>query len=69
LNRDTPAALAEFEIAVETTVNPIRKRGFYISLAFIHLCQLDQPDLAETYLRAAEDLPGEPVEPIECATQ
>ncbi|HSJ85391.1 MAG TPA: tetratricopeptide repeat protein, partial [Acidimicrobiia bacterium] len=67
LNGDQPAALAEFNTAVETTVNPIRKRGFYLSLAAIHLCQLDQPDLAETYLRAAEDLTGEPVEPIDCA--
>ncbi len=67
LNRDQPAALAEFNTAVETTVNPIRKRGFYLSLAAIHLCLLGQPDLAETYLQAAEDLAGEPVEPIECA--
>jgi hypothetical protein len=50
-------------------VNPIRKSGFYRSLAAIHLCQLDQPDLAETYLQAAEDLAGEPLEPIDCAAQ
>lgn len=67
LNRDRPAALAEFNTAVETTVNPIRKSGFYLSLAEIHLCLLDQSDLAETYLRAAEDLAGEPMEPIVCA--
>lgn len=69
LNGDEPAALAEFETAVDTTLNPIRKSGFYNSLAVIHLCQLDQPDLAETYLRAAEDLAGEPLEPIDCASQ
>jgi tetratricopeptide (TPR) repeat protein len=69
LNGDEPAALAEFETAVDTTLNPIRKSGFYHSLAVIHLCQLDQPELAETYLRAAEDLAGEPLEPIECAAQ
>jgi len=69
LNGVEPAALAEFETAVETTVNPIRKSGFYRSLAAIHLCQLDQPDLAETYLQAAEDLAGEPLEPIDCAAQ
>jgi tetratricopeptide (TPR) repeat protein len=69
LNGDEPAALAEFETAVDTTLNPIRKSGFYRSLAVIHLCQLDQPDLAETYLRAAEDLAGEPLEPIDCAPQ
>lgn len=66
---DRPAALGEFETAVDTTVNPIRKRGFLRSLAFIHLCQLDQPEVAETYLREAEDLPGPPLEPIECAAQ
>ncbi|MGH8871093.1 MAG: TIR domain-containing protein [Acidimicrobiia bacterium] len=69
LNGDRPAALAEFDTAVDTTVNPIRKRGFYLSLGVIHLCQLDQPDLAETYLRAAEDLPGPPLEPIDCAAK
>jgi tetratricopeptide (TPR) repeat protein len=67
LNRDKPAALAEFETAVDTTLNPIRKSGFYRSLAQIHLCGLDQPDLAETYFQAAEDLAGEPLEPIVCA--
>jgi tetratricopeptide (TPR) repeat protein len=69
LNGDEPAALAEFETAVDTTLNPIRKSGFYRSLAVIHLCQLDQPELAETYLQAAEDLAGEPLAPIGCAPQ
>ncbi|MGH8950782.1 MAG: TIR domain-containing protein [Acidimicrobiia bacterium] len=66
---DEPAASDEFAIAADTMVNPIRKSGFYRSLAVIHLCQLDQPDLAETYLQAAEDLATEPVEPIDCASQ
>lgn len=69
LNGDEPTALAEFETAVDTTLNPIRKSGFYRSLAVIHLCQLDQPELAENYLRAAEDLAREPLEPIDCAAQ
>jgi tetratricopeptide (TPR) repeat protein len=69
LNRDQPAALAEFETAVDTTLNPIRKSGFYRSLALIHLCRLDQPDLAETYFQAAEDLAGESLEPIVCASR
>jgi tetratricopeptide (TPR) repeat protein len=67
LNRDQPAALAEFKTAVDTTLNPIRKSGFYRSLAQVYLCQLGQPDLAETYLRAAEDLATERVKPIVCA--
>ncbi|MGH8915350.1 MAG: hypothetical protein ACRDZM_12645, partial [Acidimicrobiia bacterium] len=69
LNADEPAALAEFETAVDTTVNPIRKSGFYHSLAAIYLCQLGQPEVAETYLQAAEDLAGEPLEPIDCAAR
>ena len=69
LNRDPTAALAEFETAVDTTLNPIRKSGFYRSLALIHLCQLDLADLAETYFQAAEDLAGEPLEPIVCASR
>ncbi|HSK07094.1 MAG TPA: tetratricopeptide repeat protein, partial [Acidimicrobiia bacterium] len=69
LNRDPTAALAEFETAVDTTLNPIRKSGFYRSLAQIHLCQLDQPDLAETYFQAAEDLAGEPLEPLVCTSR
>ena len=66
---DEPAAIAEFETAANTMVNPIRKGDFYLSLAEIHLCQLDQPDLAADYFRAAEDLAGEPLDPIECAPQ
>jgi hypothetical protein len=69
LTGDEPAAIAEFETAADTMVNPIRKSAFYRSLAEIHLCQLDQPELAETYLRAAEDLATEPLEPIVCASQ
>jgi tetratricopeptide (TPR) repeat protein len=69
LTGDEPAAIAEFETAADTMVNPIRKSAFYRSLAEIHLCQLDQPELADTYLRAAEDLATEPLEPIVCASQ
>lgn len=69
LNGDPTAALSEFETAIDTTLNPIRKSGFYRSLAQIHLCQLDQPDLADTYFQAAEDLAGEPLEPLVCTSR
>ena len=50
-NQET--AIAEFETAVDTTRNDLRKRGFYHSMA-LYMCQLDQPELAETYYREAE---------------
>ena len=49
LKEDQGRAIAEFETAVETTRNDLRKRGFYFSMAFIYECQLDQPELAEAY--------------------
>ena len=63
LKGDQEAAIAEFETAVDTTRNDLRKRGFYFSMAFIYECQLDQPELAETYLQEAESLPGPPLDP------
>jgi tetratricopeptide (TPR) repeat protein len=67
LKGDQGAALAEFETAVDTTRNDIRKRGFYHSMA-LYLCHLDQPELAETYYREAEAIPGPPLDPLQCTT-
>jgi tetratricopeptide (TPR) repeat protein len=67
LKGDQGAALAEFETAVDTTRNDIRKRGFYNSMA-LYLCHLDQPELAETYYREAEAIPGPPLDPLQCTT-
>ena len=69
LTNDQAAAIAEFETAVEITLNDIRKRGFYRSLSFIYLCQLKQPNRADAYFREAEALPGPPLEPIRCTAQ
>jgi tetratricopeptide (TPR) repeat protein len=68
LRNDREAALAEFETAVETTRNDLRKRGFYNSMAVIYLCQLGQPDLAESYYQMAEAIPGPPLDPLQCTT-
>ena len=68
LDEDQGRAIAEFETAVETTRNDIRKRGFYFSMALIYECQLDQPELAQAYLQEAESLPGPPLDPIQCTT-
>jgi tetratricopeptide (TPR) repeat protein len=68
LKGDGGAAIAEFETAVNTTRNSLRKRGFYNSMALIYLCQLDQPELAETYYREAEAITGPPLDPLQCAT-
>ena len=67
LKGDRGEAIAEFETAVNTTRNDIRKRGFYYSMAFIQ-CQLDEPDRAETYYREAEAIPGPPLDPLRCTT-
>jgi tetratricopeptide (TPR) repeat protein len=66
LERDQQAAIAEFEEAVETTRNEIRKRSFHYSLAFIYQCQLDQRDRAEVHMQEAESLPGPQLDPIQC---
>ncbi|MDP9144119.1 MAG: tetratricopeptide repeat protein [Actinomycetota bacterium] len=66
LVNDQQSAVEEFKTAVETTLDVARKRGFYTSLAVIHLCQLDQPDLADAYLEEAQNLPGPPLDPIVC---
>jgi tetratricopeptide (TPR) repeat protein len=66
LEGDQEAAVAEFERAVETTRNEVRQRGFYVALAFIFQCQLDDPARAEAYLEAAQSLPGPPLEPMQC---
>ena len=68
LKEDQGRAIAEFETAVETTRNDLRKRGFYLSMAFIYECQLDQPELAQAYMQEAESLPGPPPDPIQCTT-
>lgn len=68
LKGDHGAAIADFETAVDTTRNDIRKRGFYYSMALIY-CQLDQPERAETLYREAEAMPGPPLEPFQCTTQ
>jgi tetratricopeptide (TPR) repeat protein len=68
LRGDQGSALTEFETAVETTRNDVRKRGFYVSLAFIYQCQLDEPERAEAYLQEAEALPGPPLDPLQCPT-
>jgi tetratricopeptide (TPR) repeat protein len=69
LEGDQGAAIAEFEAAVATTRNDIRKRDFYHSMARIYQCQLNQPERAETYYREAEAIPGPPLEPLQCPTQ
>jgi hypothetical protein len=66
LEGDQAAAIAEFETAVATTRNDIRKRGFHIALAVIYQCQLDDPERAEAHMREAERIPGPPLEPILC---
>ncbi len=66
LEGDQQAALAEFETAIATTRNDIRKRGFYHSMAVIYLCQLGQPDVAESYYREAEAISGPPLDPLQC---
>ena len=68
LKRDQQAAIAEFETAVATTRNDIRKRGFLFALVFIFQCQLNQPERAEAYLQEAESLPGPPprLDPMQC---
>ncbi len=66
LTGDRQAAIAEYEAAVQTTRNDIRKRGFLYALAFIFQCQLDDPARAEAYLREAQSLPGPPLDPIQC---
>ena len=68
LKRDQQAAIAEFETAVATTRNDIRKRGFLFALVFIFQCQLNQPERAEAYLQEAESLPGPPPrsDPMQC---
>jgi tetratricopeptide (TPR) repeat protein len=68
LEGDRQAAVAEFEEAVGTTRNEVRKRGFYVALAFIYQCQLNQPEQAEIYMQEAESLPGPPLDPIQCTT-
>jgi len=68
LKRDQVAAIAEFETAVDTTRNDIRKRGFYFSMALVYLCQLEQPAQAETYYREAEAIPGPPLDELRCTT-
>ncbi len=68
LKGDQDAAINEFETAIDTTRNDVRKRGFYYSIAVIYLCQLGQPEMAQTYLREAESLPGPPLDPIQCTT-
>ncbi len=60
------AAIAEFETALNTTRNSLRKRGFYHSMALIYLCQFDEPELADTYYQEAEAIAGPPLEPLEC---
>ena len=65
LNRNQETAIAEFETAVDTTRNELRKRGFYHSMA-LYMCQLDQPELAETYYREAEAITGPPLDPLQC---
>ena len=64
-NQET--AIAEFETAVDKTRNDLRKRGFYNSMAR-YMCQLDQPELAETYYREAEAITGPPLDPLQCTT-
>ena len=64
-NQET--AIAEFETAVDTTRNDLRKRGFYHSMA-VYMCQIDQPELAETYYREAEAITGPPLDPPQCTT-
>jgi Tfp pilus assembly protein PilF len=68
LEGDGQSAVAEFEQAVATTRNEVRKRGFYVALAHIYLCQLNQPEQAEIYMQEAESLPGPPLDPIQCTT-
>ena len=69
LKGDQGTAIAEFETAVDTTRNDIRKRGFYYSLALIYQCELDQPERAEAYYREAEAITGPPLDPLQCTTQ
>jgi tetratricopeptide (TPR) repeat protein len=68
LERDQPSALIEFETAVATTRNDLRKRGFLFALAFIFQCQLDDPEKAEAFFQEAEALPGPPprFDPMRC---
>jgi tetratricopeptide (TPR) repeat protein len=68
LEGNQEGAVAEFEEAVATTRNEVRKRGFYVALAYIFQCQLNQPEQAEIYMQEAESLPGPPLDPIQCAT-
>lgn len=68
LKGDEGAAIDEFETAVDNSRNQIRKRGFYYSMAVIYQCQLDQPELAQTYLQEAEAISGPPLDPIQCTT-
>ena len=67
LKGDGGAAVSEFETAVNTTRNSLRKRGFYNSMALIYLCQLNEPELADTYYQEAEAIPGPPLDPLQCA--
>ena len=67
LKGNQEGAIAEFETAVDITRNELRKRGFYHSMA-LYMCQLDQPELAETYYREAEAITGPPLDPLQCTT-
>jgi hypothetical protein len=69
LNQDFESAADEYTIAVDTTLDLSRKRGFYTSLAWVHLCRLDQPELAESYRQQAESLPGSPLPTLNCTGQ
>jgi tetratricopeptide (TPR) repeat protein len=69
LNKDFESAADEYTIAVDTTLDLNRKRGFYMSLAWVHLCRLDQPELAESYRQQAESLPGAPLTALACTGQ
>lgn len=66
LKGDQESAITKFEEAVDTTRNDVRKRGFYHSMAVIYLCQLNEPEQAQSYLQQAESIPGPPLDPIQC---
>ena len=59
-------AASEFETAVDSTLDTLRLRRFYISLDLIYRCRLHIDDMADRYLQEAQSLPGVPVKAAIC---
>ncbi len=59
-------AASEFETAVDSTLDTVRLRRFYISLDYVYRCLLQIDDMANRYLQEAQSLPGDPIAAATC---